>query len=95
MNSSTDKEIMSSHDEEDLQDMMFQSNYSNGDWYLNTKHSCKGCDEHKNDVQERSDAYGIFTGYYCEHCYDKNYPYRKDKYPTIENDGYGERLEDY
>ena len=29
----------------------------------------------------RSDAYGIYTGLYCDDCYDSDkYPYRKDNY---------------
>ena len=30
----------------------------------------------------RSDAYGIYTGLYCDKCYDdpEKYPYRKDEY---------------
>ena len=28
----------------------------------------------------RYDAYGIFTGLYCDKCYESNYPYRKDMY---------------
>lgn len=31
-------------------------------------------------VELRSDAYGIPTGYYCEDCYETNYPYRRDNY---------------
>jgi len=31
-------------------------------------------------VELRSDSYGIPTGYYCEDCYETNYPYRKDNY---------------
>ena len=54
---------------------------------------CRGCE--KSHAQERSDYYGITTGYWCEECYDSNkYPYKKDRYPTIEHDGYGERLDD-
>jgi hypothetical protein len=32
-------------------------------------------------------------GKQCD-CYENNYPYRKDRYPTEEYDGYGERLGD-
>lgn len=39
----------------------------------------------------RSDAYGIFTGHYCDDCYENNYPYRKDRY---DYEGAGERLDD-
>ena len=28
----------------------------------------------------RNDAYGIYTGLYCDKCYKDNYPYRKDRY---------------
>ena len=31
-------------------------------------------------VELRSDSYGIPTGYYCEDCYETNYPYRRDNY---------------
>ena len=53
---------------------------------------CRGCgDIH---VQERHDAYGISTAYWCDDCYDDptKYHYRKDKYfdPLYA----GERLED-
>lgn len=53
---------------------------------------CRKC---SNDADERHDAYGISTGFWCDSCYHSSkYPYRKDRYPTIENDGYGERLSD-
>lgn len=39
----------------------------------------------------REDAYGIFTGHYCDDCYENNYPYRKDRYDYF---GAGERLDD-
>ena len=56
--------------------------------------SCRGCSELKDSVEERFDFYGITTGHYCQDCYENNYPYRKDRYATIEYDGYGERLSD-
>ena len=41
----------------------------------------------------RNDAYGIYTGLYCDDCYKNNYPYRKDRYY---DEAYcGERLEPY
>jgi hypothetical protein len=40
------------------------------------------------------DAHGITTGYWCDDCYENNYPYRKDFYPTMETHGFGDRLED-
>ena len=52
---------------------------------------CKNCGR---DADERYDFYGISTGHWCEECYEsKEYPYRKDRYATIEHDGYGERLD--
>lgn len=55
---------------------------------------CKNCGK---DADEKYDFYGISTGYWCDECYDSNkYPYKKQRYATIEYDGYGERLnEDY
>mgnify|MGYP003646140649 FL=1 len=28
----------------------------------------------------RNDAYGIYTGLYCDKCYKSNYPYKKHRY---------------
>jgi len=39
---------------------------------------CKGCQSE--DTYEREDAYGFSTGYWCDSCYENNYPYRKDSY---------------
>lgn len=58
--------------------------------YIYTK--CKGCQTVH--AYERHDHYGITTGYWCDDCYDSDeYPYRKDRYPTMEHDGYGDYLE--
>lgn len=40
----------------------------------------------------RHDAYGLYTGIYCDDCYENNYPYRKDEYydPLYA----GERMDD-
>lgn len=38
-------------------------------------------------VEMRYDAYNIPTGYYCEDCYENNYPYRKDAYYDYFNAG--------
>ena len=62
----------------------------------------RGCDnqepfdmprrDHEYHPWSRSDHYGIFTGHYCDECYENNYPYRKDNYF---DPGYaGEYLED-
>lgn len=40
----------------------------------------------------RNDAYGIYTGLYCDKCYKSNYPYKRGRY---HDPGYcGERMED-
>jgi hypothetical protein len=39
---------------------------------------CRGCNSP--DTNEQHDAYGISTGYWCDECYEHNYPYRKDRY---------------
>ena len=54
-----------------------------------TVHNCPSVTEHR---WARNDAYGMFTGIYCDKCYDSDkYPYRKDRYhdPMYA----GERLE--
>ena len=63
-----------------------------GDAWIAQVISCKGCD---NEGEEQHDAYGISTGHWCHECYESSrYPYRKDRYETIESHGYGERLSD-
>ena len=43
---------------------------------------CSGCGTTDEEacIELRYDAYGIPTRYYCEDCYENNYPYRKDRY---------------
>lgn len=55
---------------------------------------CRGCGTTKEEdyVALYLDAYGIPTGYYCDDCYENNYPYRKDRY--YDESYAGERLED-
>ena len=63
---------------------------------------CKGCQKPDKETKRRipilnnhrwarCDAYGIYTGLYCDECYDNNYPYRKDDY--FDESYCGERLE--
>jgi hypothetical protein len=72
---------------------------------MNDELICRGCgksedisgwnskkDAIKYHEWSRADFYGIFTGIYCNECYENNYPYRKDRYPTMEHDGYGDYL---
>ena len=69
---------------------------------MNNAAICRGCEKKCEDGYQsgelvhhywaRSDAYGIYTGLYCDKCYDSDkYPYRKDRYhdPMYA----GERLE--
>lgn len=60
--------------------------------YIYTK--CKGCQTIH--AYERHDYYGISTGHWCDKCFDdpSKYTYRKDRYPTMETDGYGDYLDD-
>jgi hypothetical protein len=73
--------------------------WANDEWWIEegTQHvldKCRGCADPIN-AHECFDAYGITTGHWCPTCYDSSaYPYRKDRYPTIEHHGYGERLDD-
>lgn len=59
---------------------------------------CKGrncCNTTENEsayVEMREDAYGIPTGYYCDNCYENNYPYKKNRYHDYLDAG--EYLED-
>jgi hypothetical protein len=54
---------------------------------------CKGRDCQKTNedvdayVELRHDNYGIPTGYYCDDCYENNYPYRRDAYYDYLNAG--------
>jgi len=55
---------------------------------------CQGCDWTSLDsyvrngglqhLWQRYDAYGMYTGLYCDECYESNdsskYPYKKDRY---------------
>lgn len=53
---------------------------------------CRGC-EQSHEVEERSDAYGYSTGWWCDECYEGDkYPYRRDRY--FDPSYAGERLED-
>ena len=73
----------------------------NGIWteYLYNCSGCKKPDENNKRVfpleyhrWARADAYGIYTGLYCDECYDNPniYTYRKDEY---HDEGYaGEQL---
>ena len=63
-----------------------------GDAWIDQVIPCRGCE---NEGYEQYDAHGISTGYWCYDCYESSkYPYRKDRYETIETHGYGERLSD-
>jgi len=66
-----------------------------------TKANCRGCEKESEMTRPiqyhmwaRNDAYGIYTGLYCEKCYDNPeiYTYRKDEY--FDEAYAGERLEE-
>ena len=62
--------------------------FCDGECYYTPR--CRPLEHHQ---WARSDAYGIYTGLYCEKCYDnpEKYQYRRDRYF---DEGYaGERLE--
>jgi hypothetical protein len=48
--------------------------------YIIQEHACRGCVEYKEDTQVRHDFHNIYTGYWCENCYETAYTYRKDDY---------------
>lgn len=87
----TDEVKFTANYPDEIDDFLFHSQIKN--YYITKIHTCRGsgCDL---VGHERHDAYGISTGYWCHDCYENRYPYRKDRYPTIEHDGYGERLDD-
>jgi len=68
------------------------------DYQVGQAHVCRGCHKSVIDnpniiVEECTDWYGINTGAWCNECYNSNvYPFSKGRYPTIEHDGYGDRL---
>ena len=45
-----------------------------GEFYVER---CRPLDCHK---WARNDAYGIYTGLYCDKCYKNNYPYKRGRY---------------
>lgn len=53
--------------------------FSEDGYYLEEVLICRcGSEE---DVDERCDAYGFYTGDWCDSCYNSDkYPYRKDRY---------------
>lgn len=88
---SKDELIQESYDRSELWDL-YKNEILHKDWYILEVIPCRGCG---NDGEEQHDAYGISTGYWCDSCYNSNkYPYRKDRYDTIEHHGRGERLND-
>lgn len=91
-NTKTD-ETLEADFQDELLDMIEDQGWGDGDYHIYKEHTChgKGCES--TYTNQRYDAYGITTGYFCDECYKNNYPYRKDRYPTQEYDGYGERLD--
>ena len=61
---------------------------------MTDKTYCRGCEAEEDMYRPidqhpwaRSDAYGIFTGIYCDECYNSDdsskYPYSKDSYQHL------------
>lgn len=74
----TDKVLAEAMSEFEIKEAMEYERIADGDWYLVQIVTCRHCD---NEAQERTDHYGISTGYWCHECYDSNnYPYRRDAY---------------
>lgn len=68
---------------------------------MNNNQRCRSCNEDSGyDIRPlnyhawaRSDAYGVYTGVYCDDCYESDkYPYRKDYY--YDESYAGERMDD-
>ena len=59
-------------------------------FYGTDENFCNMCNGHgaytpraiqiKYHMWARCDAYGIYTGLYCDECYKSNYPFKKDRY---------------
>ena len=65
---------------------------------------CRGCQKEDHDWEgkpsqhywARADHYGIYTGIYCDECYDSDrYPYKKHAYESELNHGEYLYEEDY
>ena len=85
---STGKIIDENYDDDMLQ-YYYETELCDGDYRIEEVVVCRNCQK---DAEARYDWYGIFTGNYCDICYETKYPYRKDRYETQEYDGCGERL---
>tara|TARA_R100001440_G_scaffold21214_2_gene35058 strand:- start:74 stop:373 length:300 start_codon:yes stop_codon:yes gene_type:complete len=74
-------------------DEMMEYTFDHSDHYIQQITPCNGCGV---DSDMRYDAHGVPTGHYCIKCYNdpKKYPYRKDRYATLETHGYGDRMDD-
>ncbi len=89
----TDEVLFESFTRHECGEWMEYQQLGMGDAWIDQVISCRGCGG--DESQEQHDAHGISTGYWCHECYESSrYPYRKDRYPTIETHGEGERLND-
>ncbi len=87
----TNETLYESFDADDVTD--FASTLGHNNFDIVKIIPCRGCQS--DDAEMKYDAHGVQTGYWCYDCYNSSkYPYRKDKYPTIETHGHGERLDD-
>ena len=93
----TDKVLFEGFSRYECEEWMEYEELGMGDdwrnYYIDQVIPCRGCE--LNEGEEQHDAHGISTGHWCNECYESsNYPYRKDRYETIETHGDGERLSD-
>jgi hypothetical protein len=89
----TDKVLFEAFSQFECGEWMEYEQLGMGDAWIDQVISCRGCGDYNGE--EQHDAHGISTGYWCHECYESSkYPYRKDRYETIETHGYGERLSD-
>lgn len=87
----TNEVITEAMDQKQLQEDMRFMFPEHKMWSMTIVYQCRGCGKHEDECQtpihERRDYYGIFTGHYCEDCYEDNYPYRKDAYDPYNDYG--------
>lgn len=93
INTKTDETIETPFSDE-LDEIIEYEGWLWGDYHVIEVFKCKGKKCQSTETSQRYDYHGITTGHFCDDCYENNYPYRKDAYPTIETHGYGDRLED-
>ena len=83
------KTVYESYEYEDCEDFIQFENIENA--YITEFIPCRSCRDKEGHL--RHDTDGIPTGYFCDECFETNYPYRKDAYHDYLNAG--EYLDEY